>query len=46
VRKLVQGIAFWFDIAKAEVLAWDPGQRGFLPLDERQAERLAPPAGK
>jgi carbonic anhydrase len=38
--------AFWFDIANAEVLAYDPGQRGFVPLDERQAERLARPAGK
>ena len=33
--------AFWFDIANAEVLAYDPGQDHFLPLDERQAERLA-----
>ena len=33
--------AFWFDIANAEVLAYDPGQDRFLPLDERQAERLA-----
>ena len=33
--------AFWFDIGNAEVLAYDPGQDRFVPLDERQAERLA-----
>ncbi len=32
--------AFWFDIASAEVLAHDPGLGRFVPLDERQAERL------
>jgi carbonic anhydrase len=32
--------AFWFDIANAEVLAHDPGQGRFVPLDEQQAERL------
>lgn len=32
--------AFWFDIANAEVLVHDPGQGSFVPLDERQAERL------
>ena len=36
--------AFWFDIGNAEVLAYDPGQDRFVPLDERQAERLARPA--
>jgi carbonic anhydrase len=35
--------AFWFEIANAEVLAYDPGQRRFVPLDERQAERLRRP---
>lgn len=37
--------AFWFDIADAEVLAYDPGQGRFVPLDERQAKRLERPAG-
>lgn len=32
--------AFWFDIANAEVLAHDPAQGRFVPLDESQAERL------
>jgi carbonic anhydrase len=32
--------AFWFDIADAEVLAYDPGEGSFMPLDERQAARL------
>jgi carbonic anhydrase len=36
--------AFWFDIGNAEVLAYDPGQDRFVPLDERQAERLTRPA--
>ena len=35
--------AFWFDIANAEVLVHDPAQGRFVPLDERQAERIAPP---
>lgn len=38
--------AFWFDIANAEVLAHDPGQGRFVPLDESQARRLTGPAGK
>jgi carbonic anhydrase len=38
--------AFWFDIAAAEVLAYDPGQGRFVPLDEHQAERLKRPAEK
>ena len=38
--------AFWFDIASAEVLAYDPGQGRFVPLDERQAERLERPDEK
>jgi carbonic anhydrase len=36
--------AFWFDIGNAEVLAHDPGERRFVPLDERQAQRLTRPA--
>ncbi len=32
--------AFWFDIANAEVLAHDPAQGKFVPLDEEQAARL------
>jgi carbonic anhydrase len=32
--------AFWFDIADAEVLVYDPGLGRFTPLDESQAERL------
>jgi carbonic anhydrase len=35
--------AFWFDIANAEVLAHDPAQGRFVPLDEAQAERLLRP---
>jgi len=35
--------AFWFDIANAEVLAHDPAQGKFVPLDEAQAERLIRP---
>jgi carbonic anhydrase len=38
--------AFWFDIADAEVLAYDPGEGRFMPLDERQAERLERPGEK
>lgn len=38
--------AFWFDIANAEVSAYDPGQRAFVPLDEGQAERLQRADGK
>jgi carbonic anhydrase len=38
--------AFWFDIADAEVLAYDPGQDRFVALDERQAQRLQRPAPK
>lgn len=32
--------AFWFDIAEAEVLAFDPAAGAFVPLDEAYAERL------
>jgi len=35
--------AFWFDIANAEVLAHDPGQGKYLPLDEKMAQRLLRP---
>jgi len=35
--------AFWFDIASAEVLAYDPDQHRYVPLDEEQAERLLHP---
>ena len=35
--------ALWFDIANAEVLAYDPGQGRYVPLDEKQAERLLRP---
>jgi carbonic anhydrase len=35
--------AFWFDIANAEVLAYDPDQHRYVPLDEEQAERLLRP---
>ncbi|MFL5369464.1 MAG: carbonic anhydrase, partial [Myxococcales bacterium] len=35
--------AFWFDIANAEVLAYDPDQQRYVPLDEEQAKRLLHP---
>src|SRR5207248_2184781 len=38
--------AFWFDIANAEVLAHDPEQGRYVPLDEAQAERLLRPDEK
>jgi len=38
--------AFWFDIANAEVLAYDPDQGRFVPLDEGQAKRLQHPDEK
>ena len=38
--------AFWFDIASAEVLAYDPGPGRFMPLDESQADRLERPDEK
>jgi carbonic anhydrase len=32
--------AFWFDIANAEVLAYDDDAQRYVPLDEEQAKRL------
>jgi carbonic anhydrase len=32
--------AFWFDIAQAEVLAWEAAAGAFVPLDEEHAERM------
>lgn len=32
--------AFWFDIAQAEVLAWEQAAGAFVPLDEEHAERM------
>ncbi len=32
--------AWWFDIAKAEVLDYDGGARRFVPLDEARVERM------
>lgn len=38
--------AFWFDIARAEVLVHDPEQGRFVVLDEEQARRLSEAAGR
>src|SRR5207237_9208436 len=35
--------AFWFDIANAEVLVYDPEEGKYVPLDEEQAKRLSHP---
>jgi carbonic anhydrase len=35
--------AFWFDIANAEVLAYDDDEGRYVPLDEKQATRLLHP---
>ena len=32
--------AWWFDIARAEVLAYEEEVRRFIPIDEGEAERL------